>query len=520
MTTSAPDPGHVSVPEAAVTATHFSAPSVDGAPRVALVSEGTYPFAMGGVSVWCDQLMRGLTDHVFEFVALTVNDSARPLWEPPANLDRLHVIPLWTPSAPHGRRIGRQAEDAVADLVEILVQPMPDDPVDAGERVSDFLAALRRVGRCARARGGTAGLFTVDRAVRLLGSAWQRRTGTTLSLRDALEWGDLVEHLLRPLQGPIVRADIVHASMNGPAMLVAMAAHWERGTPVVLSEHGTYLRERYLLEQEQSLTAAARFLRLSFFRHLAAASYQVATAIAPHSHYNRRWQLRCGADPAGMHTMYNGVSLGDFPVAEREPELPTVSFLGRIDPVKDVRTLVRAFAVVRRSMPAARLRIFGTAPVGQEAYLQECRALVTALDLDDSVVFEGHAAEPSEAYHAGSVVALSSISEGFPFTVVEAMACGRSVVCTDVGGVAEAVGDAGLVVRPQDPEALGRALLAVLDDDERRSAMARRARLRVDERFTAERWTAAYGRLYAQVVGRTAEPSPRSAEPAEAVLTS
>lgn len=480
--------------------------------RVTLVSEGTYPFAMGGVSVWCDQLMRGLPDHRFEFVALTVDGSEQELWGVPPNLARVHVIPLWTPSAARPARVDPAGRRAVAALSQQLVHPLGDDRAVTAARVRTFVHALRRVGALARARASTTGLFTSDSAVDALGCAWRAATGSPLPLTDALYWGDLLEHLLRPLQEPPVCADVVHAAMNGPSMLVAMTASWERGTPVVLSEHGTYLRERYLLEEDQGLSPAVRFLRLNFFRLLAAASYQIALRIAPHSRYNRRWQLRCGADPARMHTMYNGVALADFPVADREPEVPTVAFLGRIDPVKDVRTLVRAFATVHAALPQAQLRIFGAAPAGQEDYLEGCRALAAELGMQHAVTFEGPTRAPSDAYHSGSVVALSSISEGFPFSIVEAMACGRPVVCTNVGGVAEAVGDAGLVVPPQEPAQLGRALLSVLQDHEARARMATAARLRVQDLFTVERWTGAYGDLYREVI-RAQLPAPADPQP-------
>ena len=76
---------------------------------------------------------------------------------------------------------------------------------------------------------------------------------------------------------------------------------------------------------------------------------------------------------------------------------------------------------------------------------RHARALIEAFGLAGSAVLEGRVDDMVEAYHSGSIVALTSISEGFPYTVVEAMASGRTVVCTNVGGVAEAVGDALLV---------------------------------------------------------------------------
>lgn len=480
--------------------------------RVALVSEGTYPFAMGGVSVWCDQLISNLPEHRFQFVALTVDGTSRALWRPPANVEGLRILPLWTPARPGQGRPSEAGRAAAAELLDELVRALPDDG-RATCHVARFLRALRGVALEAGARRSTAGMFTEDRALAALGRSWREQAGTALSLRDALDCGDMLEHLLRPLQEAPVRADLVHASMNGPSMLVGMAALWANGTPVVLSEHGIYLRERYLLEADTAgVSPALRFLRLNFFRLLAAAAYQVATAIAPHSRYNRRWQLRCGADPARMHTMYNGVDLDDFPVADGEPQTPTVVFLGRIDPVKDVRTLVRAFATVHREMPTARMQVFGAAPAGQEAYLEGCRRLAAELSLGSSLTFEGPAPEPSAAYRAGSVVALSSISEGFPYSLLEAMASGRPVVCTNVGGVAEAVGDAGLVVPPRDPVALGRALLSLLRDDRARARMGRRARERVSAEFTVDRWSAAYADLYARVTtgsARAADTGPR-----------
>ena len=111
-------------------------------------------------------------------------------------------------------------------------------------------------------------------------------------------------------------------------------------------------------------------------------------------------------------------------------------WLGRIDPLKDVETLIRSFALVREQLPTARLRIFGAATKENEPYLARCVALRDELGLQECAVFEGRADSVVEAYHAGHVVVLTSISEGFPFTLIEAMAAGKATVATDVGGIA------------------------------------------------------------------------------------
>jgi glycosyltransferase involved in cell wall biosynthesis len=183
-------------------------------------------------------------------------------------------------------------------------------------------------------------------------------------------------------------------------------------------------------------------------------------------------------------------------MAGPEPEVPTLSWAGRIDPIKDLETLIRAFALVRAEIPEARLRIFGGTPRGGEAYRERCEALAASLDAADAVSFEGRVDDIRTAYAAGQVVMLSSISEGFPFTLIEAMSCGRCTVSTDVGGVREAVGDTGLVVPPRDPKAMAMAALELLRDPARRTSMGWEARLRVIDQFTLRQTIDAFRDVY------------------------
>lgn len=473
--------------------------------KIALVSEGAYPYAMGGVSVWCDQLIRGLPAHEWEAVALTVNARNVPLWDRPPGLTAVRTIPLWSADPVRHRRDGRTLPSGWVALTELVVRALRGDSDSNAADGRSFASALRTMYGWSVRQARVPDL-TTDAAVGALQRSWRRERGGGLSLAEAITWCRQCEHLLRPLFAEPLDVDIVHASMNGPSMLVGMAAKWARGTPVVLSEHGIYLRERYILTEVPDEHPDVRFLRLNFHRLLAVAAYQVSNAIAHHSLYNRRWQLRGGGDPTRMTTMYNGVDTADFPAAESEPEQPTISYLGRLDPIKDIHTLLRAFAIVLESVPNARLRIFGAAPAGQEAYLHSCEELIADLGITASTVLEGPTRDPVSAYHAGSVVALSSISEGFPYTVVEAMACGRPVVCTRVGGVAEAVGDTGLVVPPRDPAAFAEACTFLLLDAVERRRHGTEARARVLEWFTRSRWLQAYDDLYSSVkqAGRAA----------------
>ena len=229
---------------------------------------------------------------------------------------------------------------------------------------------------------------------------------------------------------------------------------------------------------------------------MTAAAYQVADVIAPGSEYNRRWEEANGAHPAKIRPIHNGVDAVSFGPSVGDPVAPTIAWVGRIDPLKDVKTLLRAFARIRRAIPDARLRIFGGTPTGNEAYYQACLRLHDQLGLGTSAVFEGRVPSIIDAYHAGHVVLSTSISEGFPYAVLEAMASGRAVIATDVGGVREAVADTGILVPPRDDKRIAEACIELLADSRRRAQLASLGRERVLSMFTLERCLARYREVY------------------------
>jgi glycosyltransferase involved in cell wall biosynthesis len=106
---------------------------------------------------------------------------------------------------------------------------------------------------------------------------------------------------------------------------------------------------------------------------------------------------------------------------------------------------------------------------------------------------------PEKAYALADVVAFGSITEGFPFAVIEAMACGKAVVATDVGGVREALEGCGLIVRSRSPKNLAEAILRVLEDVELRTRMGEaaltRARKDFDLKVSVQRYKAVYEEL-------------------------
>jgi glycosyltransferase involved in cell wall biosynthesis len=334
----------------------------------------------------------------------------------------------------------------------------------------------------------------------LLLDAWARaRAGGArlprLTLRDADNAAVLLEHATRALAAPVPSdVDVVHANANGLSAMVAVAAKWRTGVPFLMTEHGVYLRERYLSADADSPGVKAALLR--FHRALARVAYAEADAITPVSGFNSRWAVRHGADPRKISVIGNGVDPQRFPPLPDEPADPVIAWVGRVDPLKDLETLIRALAVTRERVPDARLHLAGPTPAGNESYAEDCRAVAAELDLSDAVTWAGPVSSSRDAFAVGQVVALSSISEGMPYTVLEAMMCGRATVSTDVGGVAEAVGAAGLVVPPREPDAFGQACAELLVDAGRRRALVAAGRDRALRAFTLARCLDAYRATY------------------------
>ncbi|WP_328968635.1 DUF3492 domain-containing protein [Streptomyces sp. NBC_00239] len=501
--------------------------------RIGLVTEGGYPYATGEARLWCDRLVRGLDRHEFELYALSrsAEQEERGHVPLPPQVTSVRTAPLWAPGD-DGRTYGRRERRRFAAAFRELVAGVTTGAAQP------FAAGLYALAELAREEGGLYAALRSETAVRALEAACRApgagRTLNTVQVCDLLDFVDELERTLRPLSldwytgkpvGRLASVDLCHAAAGGIAALPGLLAKRFFGVPLLVTEYGVQLRAHYLEQAGAPLSAAVRALLAAFHGRLAAEIYRQADLVTPGNTHARRWQERCGADRARLRTVYPGMEADRFATAGEDPQAGdplTLVWVGRIEPAKDLIGLLHAFAEVRREEPAARLRIFGAPARTAEsvAYLAHCRALAAQLFPDEAanavtagdnpVSFEEiggpEAPEPADAYASGRVVVLSSVVEGFPISLVEAMFCGRATVSTDAGAVCEVIGGTGLVVPPRNPRALADACLALLRDPERAERLGAAARARALELFTVEQNIAAFREIYLELIARSPAP--------------
>jgi glycosyltransferase involved in cell wall biosynthesis len=186
-----------------------------------------------------------------------------------------------------------------------------------------------------------------------------------------------------------------------------------------------------------------------------------------------------------------------------EPNAVVVGIVASLLPIKDHVTLLHAVAPLVPEWPTLRLVI-----VGQGPELERLRTLTTELGITHAVRFAGLRPQVPSFHYLFDISVLSSVSEGFPNSLVEAMAAGRPIVATDVGGVRDAVrhGENGLLVPRGDPSAFADALRMLLRDADLRRTMGAASARRAREEFHAATVVGSLERLYERLL--TAVHSP------------
>jgi glycosyltransferase involved in cell wall biosynthesis len=215
----------------------------------------------------------------------------------------------------------------------------------------------------------------------------------------------------------------------------------------------------------------------------------------------RQHLLQEGFSPDAVGVIYNGIDLGPVPAPLQRTEIRTrlgvadntfvVGTIARLDPVKDLTTLIHAVAEVAHRTPVL-LVVIGDGP--ERATLE---GAARAVGVEERVRFLGHRNDARDWLAACDVYVNCSISEGVSLTILEAMAAKLPIVATRVGGTPEVVDDSsGELIPARNAAALEGALTRLSEDRQRRLILGAGARQRVESRFTLDRMIQEYRDVY------------------------
>lgn len=458
--------------------------------RVCLVIEGSYPYITGGVSAWVHQLIGYLAE--VEFVLYTIS--------PEANQTLRYELP-----------------PNVVQHVDLDLSRSGDrDKPGRGARPQDLPAFLRAV-RDAHGpllAGSAPSLEEIVRAIPpgYLPSAdavaseigWEMLTVRNQRKNPAYPFADYFwawksahDMMFTVLSRTLPEADLYHAVSTGYAGLAALSAKIRSGRPYLLTEHGLYHKEREMeIRKTPFIRGYQRDMWIGIYNSLSRLSYRYADLIVALFEHNRRLQVELGAPSDKTRVIPNGIDVDFYGAVERRQRGGYhVGLVGRVVPIKDIKTFISMAKLLSESIPEARFYCIGPTDEDQ-GYFEDCRTLVRSLQLADRFEFTGRQ-DVREYYRFLDVLLLTSVREAQPLVILEAHCAGVPVVSTRVGNVAELLDfDERLLASPKDPEKLAAGVQYLHDHPDEAAALVARSRERVRRFYDRNAVFQTYGELY------------------------
>ncbi|CUS79128.1 Glycosyltransferase involved in cell wall bisynthesis [Candidatus Kryptonium thompsonii] len=326
----------------------------------------------------------------------------------------------------------------------------------------------------------------------------------------------------RDLIDVVPEAKVYHSLSTGFAGLLGLQVKSVKNKPLVLTEHGLYWKEiefgvdevecgfkifKNLREKEKVCVERRRYLEI--FKEIAKKCYLGADVVTTVCRYNLEQQLSLisnGKNSTDLNLKFRVIENFVEPeffgtVVRKVRSEKVISFIGRVVPIKDVKTFIRAMPLILDGIGDVKFLIVGDLMQDPE-YVDECFELVRELGLVGKVKFTGEA-NAVDYLKISDVLVLPSVSEGQPFVVLEAMASGVPVVATCVGGVPELIDESGfecgLLFDVGDYVKLAENVLKILSDESLSERLAENG-IKKARRFTVERFINGYAEIYRRFI--------------------
>jgi glycosyltransferase involved in cell wall biosynthesis len=471
--------------------------------KICLVAEGSYPYVSGGVSSWIQQLMTNMPEHEFTIIAISPDSSKQCSYkyDSPENLVEIHNVyldQLLTSQGNWNKKIKISPRE-----VELLGELLKSDVTEWKGVFEGFLSM--------KSQGISAGdIFSSKIFYDLIQEIYEENF-IHVSFADML-WTmrSMYIILFSLLLRKYPEADIYHSVSTGYSGIVAAYAAYTNKSGFVLTEHGIYTRER----EEEIIKAEwvkgnFKSIWIDYFDCLSDSAYQCADSVISLFPKNKDIQINLGCDENKIKIIHNGINVESFDeirqlVSERsEKDVFNVGAIVRVVPIKDIKTMLQAFAYVNKRFPDIKFTIMGPT-IEDEEYYKECLDYKDFLKLD-SVIFTGRV-NIKDYLGKMDILVLTSISEGQPLSMLEGMVCSLPFVSTNVGdcetlvtGSVDEYGMAGRIAKIMDYAGIANGIIELYKDYNKRRQFGENGYQRVKHLYSADDFIQGYKDLYTKI---------------------
>lgn len=462
--------------------------------RVCIVAEGCYPFVVGGVSSWVHSLIELFPNTEFVILSIAANRSLRGkyAYRLPENVSEVYELYLedvdWSDKKRRRRRMTKKQYQALRSLIlnqnpdwDVLFDFFQNEKVSLNDLLmgEEFLRAVKECYELQYSQIVFSDFLWTMRSIYL--------------------------PLFFTLQMELPEADLYHCVATGYAGVLGSMAKYKYGSRLLISEHGIYTRER-----EEELIKAKwvdgiyKNIWIAQFHKMSKLAYERGDLITSLFEHARELQIELGCPPEKTMVTPNGIRVENLQnirgKQEEDKGMINIGAVLRVTPIKDVKTMIQAFAFAKKKEPRLKLWVMGPWDEDRE-YAQECFELVESMKIKD-VVFTGRIAVSDYLGRMDATI-LTSISEGQPLTILESYAAHKPVIATDVGncfgliyGENDEFGQAGIITHIMNVEEIAQAMISMAEKEDMRLQMGEAGYHRVMDKYRIEYMQQTYWNIY------------------------
>ncbi len=486
---------------------------------VCLILEGTYPFVTGGVSSWVHQIIAGMPDLTFSLLYIAGSKSLvqEPRYELPPNVVNFMQCFCHDPVV-HADRTRLGGKKKFWKDLDTFHEATMDG------KLAPFIEMMKAYAIPGQRAVNTEDLLISRTSWDYLVESYQHTNEGGSFIDFFWTWRAIHMPFFQILSAETPPAKVYHLVSTGYAGIAGLLAKLRTHRPLLLTEHGIYVKERKLeinradwiySEPEKVITVKTspgklKAMWVDNFLVMGKLCYEFCDDVYTLYGGNLELQVEFGCDREKLEIIPNGVKMDLFgPLRDVPPPndgIRRVGFVGRVVPIKDVKCFIKGCKICADLCPDKKIEFLILGPTDEDKqYFKECEALVQMLGMQDQITFYGRV-DVRKYYPMLDIFVLTSVSEGQPLTILEAACVGVPTVSTNVGSCEEllygygeadqALGKSGIITNIGQPRETGEALAKLLNDEPLRQEMIQNGFKRIEASYRQDMVIKRYQDIY------------------------